>query len=68
MVNRALRFGAFAVDSLANILAGNPVPHIWFDPVETVPVDNLADYIAPDTPGSDEWWDWWDLPEEWLPS
>jgi ribose transport system substrate-binding protein len=67
MVNRALQFGAFAVDSLANILAGNPVPHIWFDPVAVVPQEKLPDYVAPDTEGSDEWWDWWDLPEEWLP-
>jgi ribose transport system substrate-binding protein len=67
MVNRALQFGAFAVDSLANILAGNPVPHIWFDPVAVVPQDKLEQYVAPNTAGSDEWWDWWDLPKEWLP-
>jgi ribose transport system substrate-binding protein len=67
MVNRALQFGAFAVDALANILAGNPVPHIWFDPVAVVPPEKLQDYVAPNTSGSDEWWDWWDLPEEWLP-
>jgi ribose transport system substrate-binding protein len=67
MVNRALQFGAFAVDALANILAGNPVPHIWFDPVAVVPQDQLEKYVAPNTPGSDEWWDWWDLPKEWLP-
>ena len=67
MVNRALQFGAFAVDALANILAGNPVPHIWFDPVAVVPPEKLPEYVAPNTAGSDEWWDWWDLPKEWLP-
>jgi len=67
IVNRPLRFGAEAVDACANLLAGNDVPRIWLDPVEALDMDNLDQYIAPDTPGSDEWWNWWDLPEEWLP-
>ena len=67
IVNRPLRFGAEAVDSCANLLAGNDVPRIWLDPVEALDMDDLAQYIAPDKPGSDEWWNWWDLPEEWQP-
>ena len=67
IVNRPLTFGALAVDACAAILSGTPVPKVWYDPVEALDVDNLDQYIAPDTPGSDEWWNWWDLPEEWLP-
>lgn len=65
IVNRPLRFGALAVDACANLLAGNDVPREWLDPVEALDMTKLADYIAPETPGSDEFWDWWDLPEEW---
>jgi ribose transport system substrate-binding protein len=67
LVNRPLRFGALAVDACAAILSGTEVPHLWFDPVELLDTGALDQYIAPDTPGSDEWWDWWDMPEEWLP-
>ena len=66
IVNRPLRFGAIAVDACANLLAGNEVPREWLDPVEALDMDKLADYVAPDSPGSDEWWNWWDIPEEWL--
>lgn len=67
LVNRPLRFGALAVDACAAILSGTAVPHLWFDPVELLDTDALDQYVAPDVPGSDEWWDWWDMPEEWLP-
>ena len=67
IVNRPLTFGALAVDACAATLSGIPVPKNWYDPVEALDVENLEQYIAPDTPGSDEWWNWWDLPEEWLP-
>jgi ribose transport system substrate-binding protein len=66
IVNRPLRFGAEAVDACANLLAGREVPKIWLDPVEALDMSNLDQYIAEDVPGSDEWWDWWDLPKEWL--
>ncbi|MCW2796161.1 MAG: sugar transporter substrate-binding protein [Nocardioides sp.] len=65
IVNRPLRFGAIAVDACANLLAGNDVPREWLDPVEALDMNKLADYIAPNTPGSDEYWDWWDLPKAW---
>ena len=67
LVNRPLTFGALAVDACAAILSGLPVPHVWYDPVEALDTANLDQYIAEDVPGSDEWWNWWDLPEEWLP-
>lgn len=67
IVNRPLTFGALAVDACAAILSGVSVPKNWYDPVEALDTSNLAQYIAPDTPGSDEWWNWWQLPEEWLP-
>jgi ABC-type sugar transport system substrate-binding protein len=67
IVNRPLTFGALAVDACAAILAGTSLPHIWYDPVEALDTANLDQYIAEDVPGSDEWWNWWDLPEEWLP-
>jgi ribose transport system substrate-binding protein len=65
IVNRPLRFGALAVDACANLLAGKPVPRNWRDPVEALDMNQLQKYVAPNTPGSDEWWDWWDLPKEW---
>jgi ABC-type sugar transport system substrate-binding protein len=67
IVNRPLTFGALAVDACAAILSGVEVPKNWYDPVEALDVAALDQYIAEDIPGSDEWWNWWDLPEEWLP-
>ena len=67
IVNRPLTFGALAVDACAAILSGTPVPKVWYDPVEELDTENLEEYIAPDVPGSDEWWNWWELPEAWLP-
>lgn len=67
IVNRPLTFGALAVDACAAILAGEPVPKNWYDPVEALDTENLEEYLAPDVPGSGEWWNWWQLPEEWLP-
>jgi ribose transport system substrate-binding protein len=67
IVNRPLTFGALAVDACAAILSGNPVPKVWYDPVEQLDTENLQEYVAPDVPGSGEWWNWWELPEEWLP-
>jgi ribose transport system substrate-binding protein len=67
IVNRPLTFGALAVDACAAILSGNPVPKVWYDPVEQLDAENLEEYIAPDVPGAGEWWNWWELPEEWLP-
>jgi ribose transport system substrate-binding protein len=67
IVNRPLTFGALAVDACAAALSGIAVPKNWFDPVHELDTDNLDEFIAPDTPGSGEWWNWWDLPEEFLP-
>jgi ribose transport system substrate-binding protein len=67
IVNRPLKFGAITVDACAALLAGVDIPRIWYDPVELLPMDNLGDFVAPNVPGSDEWWDWWDLPKEWWP-
>jgi len=67
IVNRPLTFGALAVDACAAILSGVEVPKNWYDPVEALDVAALDQYIAEDIPGSHEWWNWWDLPEEWLP-
>lgn len=65
IVNRPLRFGAYAVDACANLLAGKPVPRTWRDPVEALDMNNMQKYVASNVPGSDEWWDWWDLPQQW---
>jgi ribose transport system substrate-binding protein len=67
IVNRPLTFGALAVDACAAALSGISVPKNWYDPVAALDTAALDEYIAADTPGSDEWWNWWDLPEEWLP-
>ena len=68
IVDRPTIIGAESVAACVAILEGKPVPKKWatvnrvFDPAE------LAKYIAPNTAGSEEWWDWWDLPKKWLPS
>jgi ribose transport system substrate-binding protein len=67
IVNRPLTFGALAVDACVAALSGVEVPKNWYDPVEALDTTALDQYIAEDIPGSDEWWNWWDLPEEWLP-
>jgi ABC-type sugar transport system substrate-binding protein len=67
IVNRPLTFGALAVDACVAALSGVEVPKNWYDPVEALDTSALDQYIAEDIPGSDEWWNWWDLPEEWLP-
>lgn len=67
IVNRPLTFGALAVDACAAILSGVEVPKNWYDPVFALDMAELDSYIAPDEPGSGEWWNWWDLPPEFLP-
>jgi ribose transport system substrate-binding protein len=67
IVNRPLTFGALAVDACAAALSGVSVPKNWYDPVTALDTAALDQYIAEDIPGSDEWWNWWDLPAEWLP-
>jgi hypothetical protein len=55
------------VDACAAALSGVSVPKNWYDPVTALDTSALDQYIAEDIPGSDEWWNWWDVPEEWLP-
>ena len=49
IVNRPLTFGALAVDACAATLSGIEVPKNWYDPVEALDMENLEQYIAPDT-------------------
>ncbi len=66
-VNRPLDAGKLAVDACAAILSGTSVPHKWFDSATVLAPNSLNKYIAPNKPGSDQWWDWWNLPEKWWP-
>lgn len=68
-VDRPLHAGELAVHACAAILSGTPVPREWLDAASVLPADKLPQYIAPTSKnGSDQWWDWWNLPAKWLPS
>lgn len=67
VVDRPTIVGAESMALCVAILEGKPVPKLWS--TENVVIDQaeMSEYIAKDTPGSSEWWDWWNLPEKWLP-
>jgi ribose transport system substrate-binding protein len=67
IVDRPTIVGANSVATCVAILKGEPVPKVWPTPNQEIKAEDVAEYIAPNTPGSEEWWDWWNLPEEWLP-
>jgi len=68
VVDRPTLVGAEAVATCVAILEGKPVPKKWATPNMVIQPAEIAKYIAPNEPGSEEWWDWWDLPKKWLPS
>lgn len=68
IVDRPTIVGAEAVATCVAILEGKPVPKKWATPNKVILPDEIAKYIAANEPGSEEWWDWWDLPKKWLPS
>lgn len=67
IVDRPTSVGEIAVKTCGAILSGLPVPSVWGTPNQVIEASDVEQYIAPDTPGSGQWWDWWNLPEEWLP-
>jgi ribose transport system substrate-binding protein len=68
VVNRPTQVGENAVKLCGAILSGQPVPRTWATPNQVIQPDGLAKYIADASiAGSGQWWDWWNLPKQWLP-
>jgi len=68
IVNRPTQVGENAAKLCGAILSGEPVPRTWATPNQEIEPDQLGKYIADTSvPGSGQWWDWWNLPEKWLP-
>jgi ribose transport system substrate-binding protein len=67
IIDRPTAVGDTAVKTCGAILSGIPVPKVWVTENQVLDPADLEQYIAPEQPGSEQWWDWWTLPEEWLP-
>lgn len=67
IVNRPTQVGQHAAELCGAILSGQPVPKEWPTANQVIEPDQVGKYIAPDVPGSGQWWDWWNLPEQWRP-
>jgi ribose transport system substrate-binding protein len=67
IVDRPTKVGAGAIAECVNILQGKPVPKIWRTENQVIEAEDIGKYVAPNSPGSEEWWDWWNLPKQWLP-
>jgi ribose transport system substrate-binding protein len=67
VVDRPTIMGASSMALCAKILEGESVPKVWQTENQVIEPDQISDYIAPNKPGSEEWWDFWNLPKEWLP-
>jgi ribose transport system substrate-binding protein len=67
IVDRPTKVGEQAAKLCGAILSGIPVPKVVSTPNQVIKPADLAKYIAPNTPGSGQWWDWWNLPQQWLP-
>lgn len=67
IVDRPTIIGAESVAACVAILEGKPVPKKWSTVNQVIEPSEIEQFIAPNTTGSEEWWDWWDLPEKWLP-
>ena len=68
IVNRPTQVGENAAKLCGAILSGQPVPKTWATPNQVIPTAEVGKYIAdPAIPGSGQWWDWWNLPKQWLP-
>lgn len=68
IVDRPTIIGAESVADCVAILEGKPVPKKWATVNQVIEPGEIEKYIAPNTAGSEEWWDWWDLPKKWLPT
>jgi ribose transport system substrate-binding protein len=67
VVDRPTKVGAGAIAECVAILEGKPVPKIWRTQNQVIDAADIGKYVAPNKPGSEEWWDWWNLPDKWLP-
>lgn len=67
VVDRPTIVGAESMALCVAILEGKPVPKLWSTENVVIDQSEMSKYIAKDVPGSSEWWDWWNLPEKWLP-
>ena len=68
VVNRPTQVGENAVKLCGAILSGEPVPRTWATPNQVIQPNQLDKYIASSSiAGSGQWWDWWNLPKQWLP-
>ena len=68
VVNRPTQVGENAVKLCGAILSGESVPRTWATPNQVIQPNQLDKYIASSSiSGSGQWWDWWNLPKQWLP-
>jgi ribose transport system substrate-binding protein len=68
VVNRPTQVAENAIKLCGAILSGQPVPKEWKTPNQVIESDQLGKYIADSSiAGSGQWWDWWNLPKQWLP-
>jgi ribose transport system substrate-binding protein len=67
IVNRPTQVAEHAIQLCGAILSGHPVPKVWPTKNQVIMDNQVGRYIAPNTPGSDQWWDWWNLPGKWRP-
>jgi ribose transport system substrate-binding protein len=68
VVDRPTKVAQTSMADCIAILKGQPVPKVWQTENQVITPAALSKYIAPNRPGSDQWWDWWDIPKRWLPN
>jgi len=67
VVDRPTLVAETSVKDCIAILQGQSVPKLWQTVNQVIPAGSISKYLAPNTPGSDQWWDWWDMPAKWRP-
>lgn len=67
VVDRPTLVAETSVKACIAILQGQSVPKLWQTVNQVIPASKISKYLAKNTPGSDQWWDWWDLPARWRP-
>jgi ribose transport system substrate-binding protein len=68
VVNRPTQVAENAIKLCGAILSGQSVPKEWKTPNQVIESEQLGKYIADSSiAGSGQWWDWWNLPKQWLP-
>jgi ribose transport system substrate-binding protein len=67
IVDRPTKVAQTSVADCIAILRGQSVPKVWKTENQVVKPAAIHKYVAPSSPGSDQWWDWWDLPKKWWP-